>query len=144
MLFRSNVAVAQAYIADVTPPPERARAMGLIGMAFGLGFILGPFVGGLLAHLSLALPGLVAAGLALANLGLAWRRLPESLPPRDAAAPAPAAVSQVIADTVSLRAVRRVLALPGSRLPTSYPGIRCRMWCWRKIPSPRIRYAVTP
>ena len=49
----ANIAVAQAYIADVTPPEGRARGMGLIGLAFGLGFIFGPFFGGELARLPL-------------------------------------------------------------------------------------------
>ncbi len=113
-LATANVAVAQAYIADVTPPQERARSMGLIGMAFGLGFILGPFAGGILAHTSHKLPGLVASGLAVVNFGLAWRRLPESLPPRGAARPAAPAVASVVLDTLTLRALRRVMSLPGT------------------------------
>jgi len=81
----ANIAVAQAYIADVTAPEERARGMGLIGMAFGLGFIFGPFVGGMLARVPVmgrpgALPALVAAGLSLINLIFAAVALPESLP----------------------------------------------------------------
>jgi MFS family permease len=81
----ANIAVAQAYIADVTPPEGRARGMGLIGLAFGLGFIFGPFFGGELARLPLAgrpgaLPALVAAGLSLINLVMATFTLPESLP----------------------------------------------------------------
>lgn len=81
----ANIAVAQAYIADVTPPEERARGMGMVGMAFGLGFILGPFLGGVLAEVPLfgrpgALPAFVAAGLSVLNLGLAAVLLPESLP----------------------------------------------------------------
>lgn len=81
----ANIAVAQAYIADVTPPEGRARGMGLIGMAFGLGFIFGPFVGGMLARVPImgragALPAFVAAGLSVINLGFAWVTLPESLP----------------------------------------------------------------
>jgi DHA1 family tetracycline resistance protein-like MFS transporter len=81
----ANIAVAQAYIADVTPPEGRARGMGMIGMAFGLGFIFGPFVGGILAHVPImgraaALPSFVAAGLSLVNLGFAAVTLPESLP----------------------------------------------------------------
>jgi DHA1 family tetracycline resistance protein-like MFS transporter len=82
----ANIAVAQAYIADVTPPEGRARGMGIIGMAFGLGFILGPFVGGELARVPImgragALPAFVAAGLSLVNLVFAAVTLPESLPP---------------------------------------------------------------
>jgi DHA1 family tetracycline resistance protein-like MFS transporter len=80
----ANIAVAQAYIADVTPPEGRARGMGLIGLAFGLGFIFGPFFGGMLARLPLAgrpgaLPAFVAAGLSLVNLAMATITLPESL-----------------------------------------------------------------
>jgi MFS transporter, DHA1 family, tetracycline resistance protein len=82
----ANIAVAQAYIADVTPPERRARGMGIIGMAFGLGFIIGPFVGGELGHFVVlgrpgAMAAFVASGLSLVNLLLALRTLPESLPP---------------------------------------------------------------
>src|SRR5690606_3640083 len=52
----ANIGVAQAYIADVVPPEQRARGMGLIGAAFGLGFIFGPALGGLLSHLGPAVP----------------------------------------------------------------------------------------
>jgi DHA1 family tetracycline resistance protein-like MFS transporter len=81
----ANIAVAQAYIADVTPPERRARGMGIIGMAFGLGFIVGPFVGGELGRFVVmgrrgALAAFVAGGLSLVNLLLAFRTLPESLP----------------------------------------------------------------
>lgn len=77
----ANVAVAQAYIADRTDPRDRARAMGLIGTAFGLGFILGPAIGGLTSVWGYGAPGLVAAGLCFTNVALAWRFLPESLVP---------------------------------------------------------------
>lgn len=71
---------AYAYIADVTPPEKRAASFGLMGMAFGLGFILGPAVGGLLGGLDPRLPFLVAAGLALANFLFGLVMLQESLP----------------------------------------------------------------
>jgi MFS transporter, DHA1 family, tetracycline resistance protein len=80
-----NIAAAQAYIADVTKPENRARGMGLIGAAFGLGFMIGPAIGGLLAGADpvtadLETPAWVAAGLSLlAFLGVALL-LPESLP----------------------------------------------------------------
>lgn len=82
----ANLAVAAAYIADVTKPEERSRGMGLIGAAIGLGFVLGPVIGGLLqAHSPLArvgaLPAYAAAALSAVNLGLAARFLPESLAP---------------------------------------------------------------
>jgi MFS transporter, DHA1 family, tetracycline resistance protein len=73
----ANIAIAQAYIADVTPPEGRARGMGLIGAAFGLGFILGPAMGGLLSSVSLALPGYAAALLAALNGVAAFFILPE-------------------------------------------------------------------
>jgi len=80
-----NIAAAQAYIADVTPPEKRARGMGMIGAAFGLGFIIGPALGGIvagddLATADLTTPGLIAAGLsAVAFFGVVLL-LPESLP----------------------------------------------------------------
>ena len=73
----ANIGIAQAYIADVTPPEGRARGMGLIGAAFGLGFILGPAMGGLLSGISLAAPGYAAAVLAAANGVAAFFVLPE-------------------------------------------------------------------
>ena len=76
-----NISTAQAYMADITSPEERSHVMGLIGAAFGLGFTLGPGIGGLLSHYSIAAPYLFAAGLALVNLVLAYVRLPESLSP---------------------------------------------------------------
>jgi multidrug resistance protein len=75
-----NISTAQAYIADITTPEERSVAMGLIGAAFGLGFTLGPAIGGVLSHFSIAAPFLFASGLALFNAVLAFVRLPESLP----------------------------------------------------------------
>jgi multidrug resistance protein len=74
-----NISTAQAYIADTTAPEDRSRAMGLIGAAFGLGFMVGPGLGGVLSQYSIALPFLVASGLALFNVILAYFKLPESL-----------------------------------------------------------------
>ena len=84
-IFGATIPTAQAAVADVTEPGDRARGMGLIGAAIGLGFILGPALGGILAHLSTgknpyALPCLAAAGLAALNLLAAAFFLPESLP----------------------------------------------------------------
>ena len=75
----ANIPVAQAYIADITPRESRAGNMGLIGAAFGLGFIFGPAIGGVLAPVSAELPGLAAAGLCAGNALLALVLLPESL-----------------------------------------------------------------
>jgi multidrug resistance protein len=78
----ANYGIAQAYLADITPPEERSRAMGVVGAAFGLGFVIGPASGGLLSHFlgNQAVP-LTAAALALLNLILAAMWLPESLSP---------------------------------------------------------------
>ena len=77
----ANVGVAQAYVADVTPSEDRARGMGLIGAAFGLGFIFGPALGGMLSAYGESVPFLAAGALALANGLLALRWLPESRRP---------------------------------------------------------------
>ena len=77
----ANYSAATAYIADVTPAPKRAQRFGLIGAMFGLGFVAGPALGGLLGEYGLRLPFLVAAGLAGANLLYAAISLRESLPP---------------------------------------------------------------
>jgi MFS family permease len=78
----ANITVAQAYIADITPPENRSKRMGLIGMAFGLGFIFGPYIGSrAVAHLGDAGPGWVAAALCALNFILAFIILPESWTP---------------------------------------------------------------
>jgi len=80
-LTGGNIAVAQAYITDVTDAKGRARGLGMLGVAFGLGFVIGPATGGLLSQWGFAVPAFVAAGLATANLGLAAWLLPETLTP---------------------------------------------------------------
>ncbi len=80
-IFGGNINVAQAYIADISPPDQRSARMGLIGMAFGLGFIFGPPIGAFSARLGPAVPGLVAAALCFANFLLACFILPESWRP---------------------------------------------------------------
>lgn len=79
----ANITAATAYIADVSPPEKRAANFGLIGAAFGLGFIAGPALGGLLGNHDLRLPFLVAAGLTLANWLYGFFVLPESLAPEN-------------------------------------------------------------
>jgi DHA1 family tetracycline resistance protein-like MFS transporter len=74
-----NITVAQAYITDITDAKNRAKGLGLIGAAFGLGFILGPAVGGVLSQWGYAVPAFAAAGLATLNLTAIFFLLPESL-----------------------------------------------------------------
>ncbi len=76
----ANISIAQAYISDVTEPQNRAKSMGLIGAAFGLGFIFGPPLGGVVNDaFGIEYVGYMAAGLSLINLVMAWFMLPESL-----------------------------------------------------------------
>ena len=77
----SSYPTAGAYIADITPPGERAAKFGMLGAAFGLGFVVGPALGGVLGGIDLRLPFWVAAGLSLANTIYGFFILPESLPP---------------------------------------------------------------
>ncbi|MBD8525733.1 TCR/Tet family MFS transporter [Pseudomarimonas arenosa] len=77
----ASLSTANAYIADVTPAEKRAASFGMLGAAFGIGFVIGPALGGLLGAIDLRLPFWVAAGLAAANLCYGWLILPESLPP---------------------------------------------------------------
>ncbi|HMM68331.1 MAG TPA: TCR/Tet family MFS transporter [Dokdonella sp.] len=76
----ASISTANAYIADVTPKEKRAAAYGLLGAAFGIGFIVGPALGGFLGGLSVRAPFWVAAGLALTNFMYGFFVLPESLP----------------------------------------------------------------
>ncbi len=94
-VFGANIAVAQAYIADITPPEERAKGMGMMGAAFGLGFVLGPAIGGVLAGPDPAdpdfrTPFFVAAGISFIAVvvGIVFLREPE----RHAATPVPRGV----------------------------------------------------
>jgi DHA1 family tetracycline resistance protein-like MFS transporter len=78
-LSGGNISTARAYVADVTEPKDRARAYGLIGAAFGLGFIFGPALSGVLAKVSYTAPIWAAAALTLAATALAWFWLPETV-----------------------------------------------------------------
>jgi MFS family permease len=109
----ANLGAASAYIADITKPEERARGMGLIGMAFGLGFILGPAVGGMLAQVTVngrhgPLACFVAAGLSVVNFVWVWFGLGESLPPEKRTAKTARRLTPL-----DLDAAREAFALPG-------------------------------
>jgi len=109
----ANLGTASAYIADITKPEERAKGMGLIGAAFGLGFIIGPAVGGALAHVAIqgrhgAVPCFLAAGLSVVNLIWAYFGLAESLPLSRRAGKAARRLAPL-----NLAAMRQAFALPG-------------------------------
>jgi MFS transporter, DHA1 family, tetracycline resistance protein len=113
-----NILVAQAYVADVTRPEDRSRGLGLIGMAFGLGFVLGPLLAGLLLTLPidpawrLRVPFLVAAGFSTIAWFLVLIRLPESLPADTAARQAARVLSRRgLLDTIRLPRVGALVLL---------------------------------
>ena len=81
--MQANAAIANAYVADITPPEQRAKRFGLLGAMMGLGFIIGPIMGGLLGAIHLQLPFFAAGGLAMANLLYGFFVLPESLAPSE-------------------------------------------------------------
>jgi DHA1 family tetracycline resistance protein-like MFS transporter len=113
-----NILIAQAYIADVTRPEHRARNLGLIGAAFGIGFVLGPFMGGLLVSAPVApdwqlrLPFLVAAAFSTVAWLLVLTRLPESLPaePEEARQHTRVVSRSGLANTLSNPAIARLVA----------------------------------
>lgn len=80
-LCGSSYVIANAYIADVTAPEERGKAFGLMGAAFGIGFVLGPAIGGLLGEFGPRVPFFAAAAISAINFVYGWFVLPETLPP---------------------------------------------------------------
>lgn len=108
----ASYSTAGAYIADVTPEEERAAKFGMLGAAFGLGFVVGPALGGLLGGVSLRLPFYAAAGLSLANAAYGFFILPESLP-LERRAPFAWSKANPIGALVLLRSHPRLLGLAG-------------------------------
>jgi MFS family permease len=111
-LATANIGTASAYIADVTKPEDRAKGMGTIGVAFGMGFIIGPALGGALAHIPIggrqgAVPCFLAASLSIVNFGWAFFGLRESLPPERRA------TGRRSLAPLDLSAARDALARPG-------------------------------
>jgi DHA1 family tetracycline resistance protein-like MFS transporter len=107
----ASFTTANAYIADVTPPEKRAGAFGMLGGAFGIGFIIGPALGGFLGGIDLRLPFWVAAGLALTNFCYGFFILPESLPPEKRAARFEPHTAHPLGALKMLRRHREVLGL---------------------------------
>lgn len=109
----STIPVAQAYIADVTPPRRRAGGLGLIGAAFGLGFVIGPALGGILYGLSPgspAAPGYTAAALCLANALAALVWLPESRRPGSSGGTSRFNLGAAVAEAARSRQIQFILA----------------------------------
>ncbi len=107
----ANIAIAQAYVADVTAPEDRARGMGVLGAAFGMGFVLGPALGGLLSTVSISTPGFAAAGLAALNGVAAFLVLPEPLRRSGAAGWTGAARLPALLEELGRKGVRRLLGI---------------------------------
>ncbi len=114
----ANIPVAQAYIADTTTEDGRARGMGLVGAAFGLGFVAGPAIGGVLSHWGYGVPGFFAAGLSLVAACVAFFALPESLPPeRRTRATGRGAAAALRALPGRVRELREAISRPDLRDP---------------------------
>jgi MFS transporter, DHA1 family, tetracycline resistance protein len=107
-LSGGNISTARAYVADITEPKDRARAYGIIGAAFGLGFILGPALSGILAAVSYTAPIWAAAGLTLVATAMAWLWLPETVHRAKAGVGNPFAY---LPDLLKRSAIRRVLTI---------------------------------
>lgn len=105
----ANIGTAQAVIADSTTPETRAKGMGLIGAAFGLGFIFGPALGGLFSQWGLAAPAFAAAGLATFNVVFAYFKLPETYPAHMRGKKSPGAVTKGF----SWKALKHAITIPG-------------------------------
>jgi multidrug resistance protein len=130
-MMGATIGVAQAYIADVTPPQDRAKGMGMIGAAFGLGFIFGPAIGGLLSRFGPEWPFLGAAALSAANGIVAWFRLPESLPPAARAAqPARAGLRARLATVVGASPRLRRLYAIGFLTTLALSAVEATMAMW--------------
>ena len=108
-LTGGNISTIFAYLADVTPPEERARRFGLAGAITGAGFMIGPAIGGVLAQFGLSTPVYVAAAFSLVTAGLSLFALPESLDP------AHRTTTFTLADVHPLRAIGDALERPGLR-----------------------------
>jgi DHA1 family tetracycline resistance protein-like MFS transporter len=107
------LSTANAYIADVTPPEKRAQSFGLMGAAFGIGFVIGPVLGGFLGHIDIRLPFWVAAGCSALNWFWGFLVLPESLAPENRRAFQWSRANPIGA-LLALRHLPTVLALAGS------------------------------
>lgn len=123
VLSSATLPTAMAVISDTTTEDERAKGMGLLGAAFGLGAIFGPFIGGVLGDIAIRLPFFVTSGLSLATLLFVWRMLPESLRPEKKAASVQRAsrLQAFQPDTTWLYAVAFLATFSLAALETAFP-----------------------
>ena len=139
----ASFTVASAYIADISTPEEKAKNFGLIGAAFGLGFIIGPGIGGFFGEIDIRLPFYIAAGLTFANFVFGYFFVPESLTPENRRPINPLKMIPGVS-LVSLKNYKGVLLLifafflanlAGQALPSvwSYYGIERYDWSPREI-----------
>ena len=110
-LGSANLGSAQAVVSDSTPPEERAKGMGMIGAAIGLGFVIGPALGGGLAALGSAVPFWVAAAVALVNAALVFFFLPETRAQQATATPLAGAPFAGLGETLRHPTIARLLAI---------------------------------
>lgn len=115
---------ANAFVADISAPDQRAKRFGLIGAAFGIGFVAGPMLGGLLAGIDARAPFWVAAGLALANLVFGWFVMPESLSLQNRRGFTLARANPL----ASLRAIRRLPGLKRLLLVSFLYAVTFNVW----------------
>ena len=115
---------ANAFVADISPPDARAKRFGLIGAAFGIGFVAGPMLGGLLAGIDTRAPFWAAAGLALANLVFGWFVMPESLTMQNRRGFTLARANPL----ASLRAIRRLPGLKRLLLVSFLYAVTFNVW----------------
>ena len=133
-LGAGNIAAAQAYVSDVTTPETRAKGMGMIGAAFGLGFTVGPALGGLVAGgdptaAALARPAFLAAGLSALALVIAFVRLKESLPAASRRAGARPSRWRVAQDVMTRPVLRRLILLLFVTV-TAFAGMETTFALW--------------
>ncbi len=140
----SNIGTAQAVVADTTTPESRARGMGLIGASIGMGFVIGPAIGGVLAGASAGLPFWVAMAVALVNAVLALALLPETRAARVAAEVSPAAVKRESALAGWMRTLRNpavarlvlinfIFTMAFTAMEAVYPLFSQKVFGWQAV-----------
>jgi MFS transporter, DHA1 family, tetracycline resistance protein len=138
-LTAGNLSLAQAYISDHTKPGDRAKAFGIIGIAFGAGFMFGPAISGQLARFGLHVPFLAAAALSATSIACTYTLLPRERPPgrdpRPAAAVGPAAAAPPVAVDAAVAATGATVAAPTAAAAVDEPpppaGRRVGVLDWR-------------